>query len=192
MGFLSDLQYVIRLTKSQGIARRYLITNGFDGAFTMLGLNMGFYVSNHTDLNVVFHACLGAAIALAVSGLSSAYISESAERLKSLRELEQAMVADLSGTVHAQAVKIIPVWVALVNSVSPLIVVIVITAPVWLALANLNPFPDPVATSILVAFAVLFALGVYAGKIGGTSLFRTGLRTLMIGIAISMLVLLIG
>ncbi|OZG74493.1 hypothetical protein BTA51_05680 [Hahella sp. CCB-MM4] len=192
MGFLSNLQYVIRLTKSQGIARRYLITNGFDGAFTMLGLNMGFYVSNHTDLNVVFHACLGAAIALAVSGLSSAYISESAERLKSLHELEQAMITDLSDTVHAEAARIIPIWVAFVNGASPLMVVTVIASPIWLALLGSNPFPNPVAGAILVAFVVLFALGVYAGKIGRTSWIKTGFRTLLVGLLISLLVLLVG
>lgn len=192
MNPLSYLFYLIRLSHSEGIARRYLITNGFDGAFTMLGLNMGFYVAKTEDLWLVFHACLGAIIALTMSGLSSAYISEAAERKKVLKELERAMIADLSHSTHAQAARWIPVWVAFVNGVAPLMVAMIIMSPVWLSLVGLFVVPHPVEMSIGLALLLLFSLGAYAGKIGGTSILKTGLRTLFIGIAISLIVLAIG
>lgn len=169
-----------------------MITNGFDGAFTMLGLNMGFYVAQTKDLWLIFHACLGATIALTMSGLSSAYISEAAERQKVLRELEASMITDLSDSSHAQAARWIPVWVAFVNGVAPLMVSMLILSPVWLTLSQWLVVPYPIIATIGVALLLLFSLGGYAGKIGGTSIWKTGFRTLFIGLAISLIVLVIG
>ena len=43
MSIADQLLLFIRITRSQRIARRYFVVNGFDGALTMLGLLMGFY-----------------------------------------------------------------------------------------------------------------------------------------------------
>jgi len=48
------------------------------GPLTMLGLIFGFLLNNPADLSIVINVCLGAAIALGMSGVSSAYVSESA------------------------------------------------------------------------------------------------------------------
>ena len=45
----------------------------------MLGLLVGFYVSEDVRLPVVINACLGVAIALGMSGVRNAYISKAAE-----------------------------------------------------------------------------------------------------------------
>ncbi|MBN2701409.1 MAG: hypothetical protein JXR29_08165, partial [Methylothermaceae bacterium] len=71
IGF-GPLRLLLHITQAHKIARRYLVTNGFDGALTMLGLLMGFYISGGTPLPVIINACFGAAIALVMSGLSSA------------------------------------------------------------------------------------------------------------------------
>ena len=80
MSLLQQTKLLLRITSSRGIIRRYFVVNGFDGALTMLGLIIGFLVSSPAELSLLINACLGAAIALGVSGVSSAYISESAER----------------------------------------------------------------------------------------------------------------
>ena len=68
-----QFQLLFSISKSRLIARRYFVVNGFDGALTMLGLLMGFYVGNDSvDLHLLITACMGAAIALSVSGVSSA------------------------------------------------------------------------------------------------------------------------
>jgi len=117
---LKRLRLLLQISRSEKIARRYFVVNGFDGALTMLGLNIGFYVSGEQTLSVIISACLGAAVALGVSGVSSAYISEVAERERELQELEGAMVRDLSDTAHGQASRYIPVFIALVNGLAPL------------------------------------------------------------------------
>jgi len=75
MVLTNQKQISLHLLRAGNITRRYLVTNGFDGALTMLGMLTGFYTSGMTNLSVAISACLGAAIALFVSGLSSAYLS---------------------------------------------------------------------------------------------------------------------
>jgi hypothetical protein len=54
---IEQLIWLLKITGSQVIARRYFIVNGFDGALTMLGLLVGFYVSEDVSLAVVSNAC---------------------------------------------------------------------------------------------------------------------------------------
>ena len=170
----------LQLLRSRGIIRRYFVVNGFDGAFTMLGLVTGFYLSGSTELNVVIAACLGAAVALGISGLTSAYLSEAAERRRSLAELEEAMIADLSSSTHASAARVIPLFIALVNGVAPLFLSLIIIAPLWLARAGVVLPLAPLPASIATAFLCIFALGVFLGRVGGTSWLWSGIKSLLI------------
>ena len=51
-----QLRFILGLTHAHFIARRYFVTNGFDGALTMLGLTMGFYASPGVAITVVINA----------------------------------------------------------------------------------------------------------------------------------------
>jgi len=106
-----------------------VVVNGFDGALTMLGLIMGFYVSDRVDLAVVITSCLAAALALGMSRISSAYISEAAERRRDLAQLEKAMGTSLNESHHARAATWIPWLVALVNGIAPLLIALIIIVP---------------------------------------------------------------
>ncbi|MCW8828465.1 MAG: hypothetical protein OQK94_05360 [Gammaproteobacteria bacterium] len=189
---LRQLRFVFSLSRSHGIARRYFVVNGFDGALTLLGLNIGFYVSGETPLVVVISACLGATVALGISGISSAYISESAERERELQELEGAMVRDLSDTAHGQASRSIPVFIALVNGLAPFSIGIVIILPLWLARAGVALPLHPLEMAILVALAILFMLGIVIGNIRGSNWLWSGLRTLVIALLTILLIYLIN
>ena len=109
MSLPGDLRHWLEITRAHGIMRRYFVVNGFDGALTMLGLIIGFMVGGSAELSVIITACLGAAIALGVSGVSSAYVSESAERRRALDQLEQTMLTDLRDTSHGRAARWVPV-----------------------------------------------------------------------------------
>jgi predicted membrane protein (TIGR00267 family) len=173
-----------------GIARRYLVVNGFDGALTMVGIIAGFYLAPSVDLAVVISACLGGAIALGVSGVASALISESAEQRRSLNELEGAMLTDLSDSAHGWAARLLPPFIALVNGGSPLLIAAIIISPLWLAHRG---FPMPLGaleTALLVALATLFGLGTYLGHIAGRALWRAGLQTVVIaGVTLALVTL---
>jgi len=182
MGIVHPFGLLLRITRSHAIARRYFVVNGFDGALTMLGIITGFYVSGGATPAVTISACLGAAIALGMSGLSSAYISEAAERRQELKELESAMVTDLTGSAHAQAARFIPAFIAMVNGLAPLVISLAIITPLWLAtLVEAFPFA-PLQTAIAVALVIIFLLGVFLGRISGTFWLLAGLRTLLIAL----------
>ena len=117
MSLLSQAKFLLKITQTHDIARRYFVVNGFDGALTMLGLIIGFLVSAPADLSLIINACMGAAIALGMSGVSSAYLSEYAERKHALGKLEEAMSSDLQESVHGDAARWMPLLVALVNAI---------------------------------------------------------------------------
>lgn len=179
---------MLYITGSRGIARRYVVVNGFDGALTMLGLIMGFHASGEVSATIVVSACIGAAIALSVSGLSSAYISEAAERRKALRELERAMIVKLGKSAHGQASRLVPIVIALVNGFSPLLISVLITLPLWLSSQQI-PLPvDPMNASIGMAFVVIFLLGTYLGRIEHSFWLWSGTRAVLIAAVTSALI----
>ena len=188
---LERLRFLIRLGHAHKIARRYFVTNGFDGALTLLGLITGFYSSGGVALPVVINACLGAAIALTVSGLSSAYVSEAAERERELLELEQALGHDLSDTDHGHAARLLPLLIAAVNGLAPLLISLVIISPLGLAHAGfMLPFP-PLEASVALAFAMLFLLGTFLGTVSGRFWLWSGLRTLLTALLTAGVILLV-
>ena len=183
------IRFLLNLSRAHGIARRYFFTNGYDGALTMLGLIMAFYATDSVPITTVINACLGAAIALCISGLTSAYISESEERKKELLELEGALVADLGDTEHGKASKWIPIWIALVNGLAPLLVSLFIILPLWMAQVGV-PLPlAPLESAILSALLAIFLLGIFLGKVSGSFWLWTGLRSLLIALVTCLIIL---
>jgi predicted membrane protein (TIGR00267 family) len=188
VSMIAQLTWLLTLTRSHVIARRYFVVNGFDGALTMLGLLVGFYVSDDVGLPVVMNACLGVAIALGMSGVSSAYISEFAEKQRELRELEKAMVADLGQSAHGRAARLLPVVIACVNGAAPLAISLVILLPM-LAAPLLKPLSIlPLEAAFALALIIIFLLGVYLGRISHTFWLWAGLRTLFIAAATTALI----
>ncbi len=183
------IRFLLNLSKAHRIARRYFFTNGYDGALTMLGLLMGFYASGDVPVRTVIGACMGAAIALCISGLSSAYISESEERKKELADLESALVDDLSDTEYSRAMKWTPVWIALVNGFAPFLISLFIILPLWMAQFGIFlPLP-PLESAIASALSVIFILGIFLGKATGSFWLVTGLRALLIAIVTCLVIL---
>ncbi len=183
------IRFLLNLSKADNIARRYFFTNGFDGALTMLGLLMGFYASENVPIRTVISACMGAAIALCISGLSSAYISESEERKKELADLENALVDDLSDTDFSRAMKWTSIWIALVNGFAPFLISLFIILPLWMAQFGVSLFLPPLELAIASALSVIFLLGIFLGKATGSFWLATGLRALLIAVVTCLVIL---
>jgi len=189
---LHELGFLLRISHSHGIMRRYFVVNGFDGALTMLGLILGFIVTDPVPLPVVIGACLGATIALGVSGVSSAYLSETAERQRALSDLEEAMAKSLQGSAHAQAARWVPLLIALVNGSAPLLISLLIISPLWLADAGI-PLPlSALHMAMIVALLIIFLLGVFLGHVSGNAWWRSGVQTLLVALVTVVLILLLG
>jgi len=188
VNLLDQVRFLLRITRTHDIARRYFVVNGFDGALTMMGLIIGFLISTPTELSVTINACLGAAIALGVSGVSSAYISESAERQRALGKLEEAMISDLQESAHGEAARRVPLLIALVNGSAPLVISLIILMPLWLSNAGI-PLPvPPLYAAIIVALILTFLLGVFIGRIAGISWLRSGIQTLLVAVMTASLI----
>ncbi|MEN8189888.1 MAG: hypothetical protein ABFS19_08580 [Thermodesulfobacteriota bacterium] len=178
------------LYRGRKIARRYLVTNGFDGTLTMLGLMTGFYVSGTQELGVAINACLGAAIALFISGFSSAYLSEKAERTEELRELEQALLVDLKESYYGEASRYLPFLIALVNGLSPLFLSLLIISPLFLSYHGIEWPCSPFLLAIAMALFCIFLLGVYLGEISKQFWLYAGFRTVLIAMILVAIILL--
>jgi predicted membrane protein (TIGR00267 family) len=68
------------------IARRCFVKNGFDGSMTMLGIIVGAWVVNATQTEIIVTSGLGACLAMGISGVSGAYMTERAERKRDLKK----------------------------------------------------------------------------------------------------------
>ena len=188
MSLLSQIKFLLRITRSHEIVRRYFVVNGFDGALTMLGLIIGFIFSTTIELSVIINACLGAAIALGVSGMSSAYVSEYAERQRALGKLEGAMISDLHDTAHGEAARGLPLLIALVNGLAPFIISLLILIPLFLSNSGFVLPLSPLYLAIIIALLLIFFLGVFLGRVAGISWLRSGVQTLAVAIVTSGLI----
>lgn len=190
MDLLGQVKFLLRITRSHDIVRRYFVVNGFDGALTMLGLIIGFLISEPANLPLMINACLGAAIALGVSGVSSAYISEAAERQHDLVKLEKAMITDLQKSAHGDAARLVPMLVALVNGSAPLIISLLIILPLWLSNAGIALPLSPLYLAIIIALVLIFLLGVFLGRIANIPWLHSGIRTLLVALLTVVLIFL--
>ena len=189
----ASVRHLLRhLIRTQDIMRRYFVTNGFDGALTMLGLMTGFYAHEVVAVPAAIGACLGAAVALFMSGLSSAYLTEKAERRKELQELEQSLLTSLENSHFGQASRVLPVLMALVNGLSPLVVSLLIIVPLWVAAGGVTLPVSPFLAAIIVALTIIFVLGAFLGTVSNSFWLWSGLRTLIVAAVTVAIILFFG
>ena len=185
MKILKKLVRHLKLTKSKGIVRRYFITNAFDGILTTLGIIIGSYYVNIKEPKIILAATLGGAVAIAISGISSAYLSEKAEKIRKLKKLEKALLRSLDSSVLANASKT-AVWIAaLANGLSPLICSLIVLTPILLVELNLMHISLMYPLSFLTCVILLFGLGYYLGTISKENRFFYGLKTLFAGVIVA-------
>lgn len=68
------------LVHASGIGRRYFTMNAFDGVLTIIGVLMGNLMARVDEPRIVVSTGMATCIAMGVSGLWGAYLTESAER----------------------------------------------------------------------------------------------------------------
>ena len=170
----------LRVSQAYKIARRLFVMNAFDGILTIMGVVIGAHFSGLTNPDIVITAGIGGSIALGISGMSSAYLAERAERKQDLKKLECAMLINLKNSQFARASEFATVVVALVNGISPALGAIILILPYFLV-----PRIDIEAaflTSLGLGLACLFVLGLFLAKISQERMIVSGLRMIMVGL----------
>lgn len=175
-----NLRLAYLVSGSAKIARRYFVTNGFDGTLTMLGLIMGFRTAGNVPVETALTGCMGAAVALAVSGVSSAYVSEHGERKRELADLQEAMLDGLEDSAHAHTARWAPVVISLVNGLAPFVLAQIAMLPLWLDWTDVPLPASPYDLSIATALVLILLLGIFAGRIGGVFWLWSAVRTILI------------
>ncbi|MEM2896902.1 MAG: hypothetical protein QW265_05070 [Candidatus Bathyarchaeia archaeon] len=188
----NSIKEFLRVAGSSGIVRRYFIMNFFDGAMTMLGILMGTYISGALDLRITIGAGLGACFAMGVSGFFGTYMAEKTETLRKIRDLEKALLSDLSNSLHEKASFYSSLWLAFVDGISPMIAASISMIPLILSLNGLLYASSALFMSIALIMASLFILGAFLGKISGKNIIAWGFQMFIAGILTALIIMLLG
>ena len=196
-GLIERTMKALELTKGVEIARRYLAMNSFDGALTMLGLFLGGLITiDPSQPQIVFNALLlaaiGTSLAMAISGFSGSYLTESAEREREVDELGKAMLTDMSNSMYAKATRVTSVVVAIVDGLAPSVAALIVISPLLLVPFGIIGHITALYYAIVVCMILLFALGLFLGNISGKSMWGYGAKTLFAGILTAVFMFLIS
>jgi predicted membrane protein (TIGR00267 family) len=173
------------------IGRRYFAMNAFDGVLTIIGVLMGNLTARVNDPRVVVSTGLSTCIAMGVSGLWGAYLTEAAERKRDLDELSRYTLTDLNGTRIGRASRAAVVTVALIDGLSPFLAALLVLTPFFVA--GLFPAITWVYyTSLGVALLTLFGLGLFLGHVSRGNLIFYGVRTVVAGLISILISFLLG
>ncbi len=186
-----EIKKYFKLLKEEEIARRYFVMNSFDGALTILGVIIGMYTTGVNDARIVVISCIGAAVAMAVSGIWGAYATEHAERMRALKNLERHMLRDLGESRIGREAKLMSLLIALVNGISPLLVSILIITPFILSQIGLFPIDIAFYLCISLVLLILFLVGMLVGKIGADGMIKSGAKMVLAGLLVSIMILLL-
>jgi predicted membrane protein (TIGR00267 family) len=188
--FIEKAKVYMHVTKASGIARRYFVLNGFDGAMTVFGIVLGSWVAGVTKIGIIILAGLGASLAMGFSGFFGALIAEKAERGRHLKEMEEATDNKVD-PIHYEAARFVTVYVALVDGLSPALTALISLLPFFLASVGWIPLLSAYMVSLALSLATLFLLGIYLGKVAKESGWFYGLLMLTAGAFTALIVFLI-
>lgn len=175
------------VTGMSKILRRYFVMNSFDGALTIFGFLLGSFVAQVTDTALIIAIGLSTAIAIGVSGLTGALLTEKAEREKELKAMEKALHRNLDDTDYKKAYDSATILAAVVDGISPLLAALLLLSPFVFIEAGQAYY-----YSFALALLVFFGLGVFLGNISKENLVITGLKLVAAGLFSMAVILLLG
>lgn len=178
--FFRKIRLYLKVTRASGIARRYFVMNGFDGAMTAFGIILGSWIAGVSNPAVIVLSGLGACLAMGLSGFFGAYMAERAERERHLKELEKATHNHVD-PIQYEASRFVEFYVALIDGLSPTLTAIISIIPFILVSAGWMSIGDAYIVSMILALITLFLLGIYLGKISKENGWLYGIAMLIVG-----------
>jgi predicted membrane protein (TIGR00267 family) len=163
------------------IARRLFAMNSFDGILTILGVLVGNYLADVRTSSTIIVTGMATSVSMGVSGLWGAYLTESAERQKSLDDLEEYTLTDLSDTRIGRASRVAVVIVAVVDGLAPLLASFLVLLPFFLT----HLWGDILYSyylALAIAMLSLFGLGAFLGSISRRNVLIAGLKMIFAGV----------
>jgi len=179
--FLEEIQTYNKIIGISEIARRYFAMNAFDGVLTTIGVLAGNYLAGVRDLSIPIRTGIATSIAMGISGLWGAYLTETAERQRELSELEKVSLIDQTNTSIGRASRFSVIVVSIVDGLAPALASMIVLIPLFLG----NLIANPVLSYALAggtALLCLFGLGMFLGKVSDKNLIGFGMKTLLAGL----------
>ena len=186
--YIEKIKVYNKIANISKIVRRYFAINGFDGVITSLGVLLGNYIIGVTEYKNVIIAGTAICISLGVSGVWSAYNSETAERRRELDDLEESTLHNLDETIISDAQKFATRILAAVNGLSPVLMAFIPLVP--FIFGKYIPINICYYSGFAIAFLILFGVGLFLGKISRSNLIVSGIKMLLAGgfcVALSLL-----
>jgi len=180
-----------RLVNIGEIARRYFVMNAFDGVLTIIGVLMGNLTAGVREPRIVVSTGLATSVAMGISGLWGAYLTEAAERERDLDELSRYTLTDLNDTRIARASRAAVVAVALVDGLSPFLAALVVLTPFFV----IGLFPAVTwayYTSLAIALLTLLGLGFFLGHVSRGNVVLYAVKTGVAGVVAVLISFLLG
>ncbi len=182
VSLLKRFKMYIEISGVSEIGRRYFVMNAFDGALTMLGIIMGAAMVGTIDPRIVISAGIGGSVAMGISGFTGAYITERAERLLKLKELEESLGTDIEDTIIEEASSFASIIAALIDGISPALAALVSIIPYILATYSILPVDFAFYSSVAVNLGLLFVLGLFLGRLSKENSLVYALIMVLVGI----------
>ena len=118
-------------------------------------------------------------ISLGVSGVWSAYNSETAERKKEMDDLSESTLYGFEETVISRAQRFASIVLSAVNGISPVITAFITLIP--FLFGKSIPIEYSYWIGFGLAFLILFGMGIFLGKVSRTNLIVSGIKMLLAG-----------
>ncbi len=180
-----------RLVNIGDIARRYFVMNAFDGVLTIIGVLMGNLTAGVKEPRIIVSTGLATSVAMGISGLWGAYLTEAAERERDLDELSRYTLTDLENTRIGRASRAAVVAVALVDGLSPFLAALLVLTPFFVV----GLFPAVTwayYTSLTVALFTLLGLGFFLGHVSRGNVVLYAAKTGVAGVVAVLVSFLLG
>ena len=195
--FIKKLVYYEKITKMGEIGRRYFAMNALDVGLTILGVLIGSYIAGITNPVLVVSVGMGVTVAVGVSGLWGAYLTESAERKRELKELEASLHRKLDKTDIKKAQDFAVAAIAIINGASPLLASLFLLIPFFLITGiseanTLYSVNQAYFLSFGLSAILFFGLGAFLGKISKENIAMTGIKMLSAGVICMIILMLLG
>ncbi len=174
------------------IARRYFVMNGFDGILTVLGIVMGAFLVGIKEPGLIIAPGFGATLAIGVSGFWIAYLTEGAEQAHQQEHLEEILFSDLQGSRLTRAGKVAALVNSFIDGFSPFLFGMLVLFPFILVRFSLFTIDIAYYISFLISAFLLFVLGIFLGRLSRQNIFVFGLKTVMAGVVIVVLLVILG
>ena len=181
MSLKKKFEHYEDITGMSKLARRYFVTNTFDGVLMLFGVLLGSFLAGLMNSQVIVTMGLGAGAAIFVSGVGGTYLAEAAERTKSRKDLEKKMLRNLDETKISEAERFATIYVSLNAGISPLLAILFVLLPFLASASSLIDIVTAYYLSFLSCTLLFISLGVFLGKLSKENLALSAAKSLFVG-----------